>query len=121
MNSVAHLNLADKGTRAYRRAMLKDPELPPLVKGAGRVTANGKLRVLLPLVDRTVAVYSAVPRTEWRFHLETRFARPKAAPAPSPSELIKRSVDEVLTVLADIERCALAAEQASNITPIAAE
>jgi hypothetical protein len=66
MNSLPSCNLLDKARRHHRRAMLKDPSLPALVAGGGKVVSNGHLSAALPLVDGTVAVYGATPSIEWQ-------------------------------------------------------
>jgi hypothetical protein len=111
MPHLSSCYLVDKARRAYRRVRAKNPALPPLVNGAGKVLANGKLRVVLPTVDGASVVYAAVAVPVWRFHREAPLTRLRArlngagdGATATPSERIKRAVDEALVVLADIER-----------------
>ena len=107
MNVVHHLNLLDKGRRHHRRAMLKDSSLAALVNGAGWVIANGSLKVALPLVDGTVAVYVADPRTEWRFSYDAQASKREMRVDDvvlTPADRVKAHIDCALNVLADIER-----------------
>jgi hypothetical protein len=111
MTHIPNCNVIDKARRVYRRARAKNPTLPPLVNGAGKVLANGKLRVVLPTVDGASVVYAAVAVPVWRFHREAPLTRLRArlngagdGATATPSERINRAVDEALAVLADIER-----------------
>ena len=95
--------------------MLKDPSLAALVNGGGWVVANGHLRIALPLVDGTIAVYGARSATEWYFDLDVsatqRMARLGTVEL-SPSERVKGLVDAALNILAAVEArsTAIAAE-----------
>jgi hypothetical protein len=125
MNSVAHhLNLVHMAKRHHKRAMLKEPSLPAPVNGGGKVLANGSLKVAVPLVDGTTAIYGAVPVTEWYFHREAQAPRRNghATVKPlTPAALIQRGVEMALSGLVEVERRARAAEQPSSSAPIAAE
>jgi hypothetical protein len=125
MSHVSHLNLLDKGRRHDRSKRLKNPAMSALVPGAGRVIANGALRVELPRVDGSTTVYIAVPRTEWCFEGEASSAHAKprlnvGAPTPSPSESVKTALDQALRVIIDLERRMHAVQPESEIR-IAAE
>jgi hypothetical protein len=111
MVHISACNPVDKGRRAYRRARAKDPALPPLVNGAGKVVAMGdKLYVVLPTISGAPIVYSAVPSTAWRFIRATPVERMRLrlngneAPMATPDVRFQRVVDAVLVDLAEIER-----------------
>jgi hypothetical protein len=94
-------NPLDKARRHHRMKKGR-----PLVAGAGRVVANGKLRVELRTVDGETVSYIAIPTMSWRFEPDTS-VRPKAnrVPTPaSPADRFKRAIDTALTELADLER-----------------
>ena len=110
MKHVDHIDMGDKVRRAYRRACLKDPSMPPLINGSpARITVNGRIRVYLPVVGgEAVFTVSAIPG--WRFHLDQGLARVRVHQSAmvSPSERIKRSLDDALGVIVDLERRAAA-------------
>jgi hypothetical protein len=98
--------------------MAKDPSLAAPISAAGRILANGALKVALPLVDGATAVYSVTGRTEWCFRLEALRgpnAHHNGATAVTPGARVKHAIDLALGELADIEKRARAAGQLSNI------
>lgn len=124
MNSLPSCNLLDKARRHHRRAMLKDPSLPALVAGGGKVVSNGHLSAALPLVDGTVAVYGATPSIEWQFTREAPANRKACLSvvewdAISDANRVKGHVDAALNILAAIDR--RAAQVEARPTAIAAE
>ena len=109
MSHVSHPKSSRQGTPARSQQAIKNPAMSALVPGAGRVIANGALRVELPQVDGSTTVYIAIPRTEWCFEREAPSAHAKprlnvVAPAPSPSECVKTALDTALRVIVDLER-----------------
>jgi hypothetical protein len=114
MVQIHCLSLVAKARRHHKQMRAKDPSLPALVPGAGKILPGGALRVALPTVGGGTFVYSAVAVPTWRFHPGAPLARSKAhgngngdgAPAAevSPAERVRRALDEALTVLAAIER-----------------
>jgi hypothetical protein len=126
MVHISGCNLLDKARRAYRRARAKDPALPPLIDGSGKVVAMcHKLYAVLFAISGAPIVYSAVPSTAWRFSRVTPVERMRLrligneAPMATPDVRFKRVVDAVLVEVADIERRAHGADQSPNT--IAAE
>jgi hypothetical protein len=116
----------------------------PLVAGAGKVIANGKLRVELPTVDGDTISYLAIPTMTWRFKPDT--SAPKVAKLPAekrkekvealaealvktairsilratPADRVNRALDDALDEIATLERRA-ASPVAPTILNIAAE
>ena len=98
----------------------------PLVAGAGKVVANGKLKVELTTIDGDTVTYIAVPTMTWRYELDTT-AHPKVvnrvmAPA-TPGDRVRRALDAALDEIVNLEKRARAASPATpiTITDIAAE
>jgi hypothetical protein len=100
MKQVQHFDLLAKANRHYRRARAKNPSLPALVKGGGRVIANGKLLVELARTDGSIVTLSAIPTTAWNF-VEVEGAKHPAAPAEaSPTDRVKAAFDVVAAFVA---------------------
>ena len=80
----------------------------PLVPGAGKVVANGKLRVELTTIDGEIVAYIAKPVMTWRYELDTTAVRPKVvnrASAPvTPGDLVRRALDAALDEIVTLER-----------------
>ena len=95
-------NPLDKAKRHH-----KTHEGRPLVAGAGKVVANGKLRVELSTVDGGTVAYIAVPTMIWRFKLDTT-ARPKVINRVSPpatlGDRVRRALDAALDEIVTLER-----------------
>lgn len=107
MADVAYTNLTDKCRRHYRGERRKDPNKPPLVAGAGRVIANGSLKVELLCADGTRPTYVATSTMGWTF---TAAPTVRKLHALSPkveaslSDKARAALNTVLDVLAAAEQ-----------------
>jgi hypothetical protein len=102
-------NSAKSGSTAIDFAAINRAALSTIGSVLVRLLPGG--RVVLPTVDGASVVYAAVAFPVWRFHREALLTRLRArlngagdGATSTPSERIKRAVDEALVVLADIER-----------------
>jgi hypothetical protein len=65
---TAHGNPLDGAKRAYKHELVKNPDLPRLVPGGGKVVAAGaKLYAILPTVDGGSAAIALVSTTCWSY------------------------------------------------------
>jgi hypothetical protein len=99
---IPNFDLLAKARRRYRKEAAKNEDAPALVAGAGEIRANGKLLVLLPRVDGTTIAFSAVPRVEWCFTLESA-KHPDAPKEITQSDRAHYALDVLLNVMADAE------------------
>jgi hypothetical protein len=86
--------------------------MPALVDGAGRVIANGALKVELLCVDGTRPTYVATPVTSWTFKAPT--VRTRSSPTQTevtPADRPKAAIDELFNLMADAERLMAVAER----------
>jgi hypothetical protein len=105
MSDVNHLNLLDKCKRRYRGERRKNPEMPALVDGAGRVIANGALKVELLCIDGSRPTYVATPVTSWTFKAAPTI-RTRSSPTQmevSPADKARAALNVVLDALAKAE------------------
>jgi hypothetical protein len=78
----------------------------PLVAGAGKVIANGKLRVELETVDGDIVTYIASPDMVWRFTPDVT-ARPRVSRVPAAATIVDKAnldTDALLDLFLAFER-----------------
>ena len=92
----------------------------PLVPGAGKVIANGKLKVELTTIDGETVAYIAKPVMTWRYELDTTVHPKVVNRVVTPADRVKRALDAALDEIVSLEKRACLASPAT--TPnIAAE
>ena len=68
VNYAAHGNPLDGAKRAYKHELAKNPDLPRLVLGGGKIVAAGtKLYAILPTVDGESVAIALVSTTCWSY------------------------------------------------------
>jgi hypothetical protein len=107
MVKYQNLGVLRKGRRHHKHEMAKNPSLPALIAGSGRISVTGQVEFLT--VDGSVVSYKMSPEICLRFARVPTLspAGIKAAavqPAATPADQAKPHFDALLDLVCDLER-----------------
>ena len=128
MVDLKDIGLLRKGRDHHKYEMAKNPSLPALIAGSGRVSVSGHVEFLA--VDGSIVSYQVWPEIVARFSRVPTLspAGVKAAavaPAASPADQVKHHVDALVDLVCSLERRLMRATEAQpnnviNINAVAA-